>query len=766
MAGSIGFGIVLAVLLLGPFFQGLFFPHQQHAAQAAVGAGALLWLLGRGRGAAGALPGWREPLTLASLALLGWYLVATPAAVYPQGHLEVVLNLATALVVGAVVRAELAVRPGLRPWFAAALVAAGVAGAVAALAPYAGLEQLDPDMVRALALVGGDGRLGGTFQYWNVAAIYYLAVAFLAIGLAVAGAPGPGRLAAAAAAAFPLLLGFVLAASRGATVVLPLALTLFVAGLPRGRRLLALLVFLVATAAAVAVSRNFTLQAGPGALARTAGWGATGAVAAAVGGAAVGLWARLGPRVRAATLALAAAGVAAALGWAVARYGAAGAVKRVLPPYAHRLLNITWRDIRLAYNLDALKIIRDHPVLGTGGRGWERLYFRYQDFYYYASEVHNGYSQAAVEAGVPAGLALGGFAVGVLATAWRSRQPDDPASALPWACGAAALAILAHSLLDFDLSYLSILALVWALAAAAQGARAGGAAVRAPAARQAVAPEAAAPWAAPEPGGLAAGARWGVPALALAAAGLVTLGATQGYAAWAVRRADALLAAGNSAGAAALLAPAARLAPLSPDPWARLAQAHRGQPAEIAHIKEAIRRDPENYLWHAQEAEAHLRRHDWAAAADAGLRTVARQPSYYAHYEKALTPLMEQAIGAAVAGQRDQALRLAEEARRLGQQLVERRSRTDRWRHLWPAAQPPLTPEFQLRYGQALALTGHLREALPHLQAAAKGLPLPVQADVWTYLVQTKLGQRPDPALASRPWIRALPTNPVSRILD
>lgn len=741
-------GLILLVgtVAAGPFFQGLFYPYQQHIAEVAVGLGAVLWLLGR-RGATGPLVDWRDPPTLATLALVAWYLVVSPWAVYPQGHLVMVLNLLATLLLFLVLRAEGRTNPGLVRPLALTLAGAGVAEALVSLLPYVSLVKLDPQMQQALAVAGVGGRLSGSFQYPNTAAIYLLAILFLIAGLAVAGKLSVPRLTLAAAAAFAPTLAFTLAASRGALLVLPLAVALLLLGLPPGRRLAALLLLLGPLAAAVAASRGFAGNAALHDTVRVLKWYAAGQVAAAMGGAALAVWlawpARWRWGVAGAALLLVLAG--GALG--VARYGGpARSAQRILPNYAQRLLDLSWRTknalLRLYFDRDALRMILDRPLVGAGGDGWERLYPQYQDFYYTANETHDGYLQTAVEAGLPALLALLAFAGSVAVSGWRYRRTQADGAPLAWSMAAGALAVLGHSAVEFNLSYLSMWLLVWGLTA--------------PAAT--TAPEA--------PDERPGRTRPAVRAALLGAAGLLAVVAgTQAYAALELQRGDALAGVNRWQLGLTAYRQAARWAPLAAEPRERMARATRGKPEELDWLAQAIRRDPRNYALYIQLADAYDRRQNRPAQGQAALQGLSLQPAYYLNYELAMQPLMEAALNDLQSGRQDVGRQRVAEVRRLGDDLVARRLRTDPVKQLWGNAQPKLTTMFQLNYGEALVLSGQFKAALPYLQAAGAEKALQIQADTWLALALQRLGRPLPQALAGKPWVQALPRNPLHTLV-
>ncbi len=57
-------------------------------------------------------------------------------------------------------------------------------------------------------------------------------------------------------------------------------------------------------------------------------------------------------------------------------------------------------DLRFLFFKDAIRIIKDYPILGTGGGGWAAIYKSYQEQYYNSRQVHNHYLQVWVEAGL------------------------------------------------------------------------------------------------------------------------------------------------------------------------------------------------------------------------------------------------------------------------------------------------------------------------------------------------------------------------------
>jgi len=58
---------------------------------------------------------------------------------------------------------------------------------------------------------------------------------------------------------------------------------------------------------------------------------------------------------------------------------------------------------RLWWSKDALGLVKDSPILGSGGGGWAARYWQYQTYNYYTREIHNDYIQTLVETGLVTG---------------------------------------------------------------------------------------------------------------------------------------------------------------------------------------------------------------------------------------------------------------------------------------------------------------------------------------------------------------------------
>ncbi len=730
-----GLGMILATVAAGPYFQGLFFPYQQHAAETAIAAGFLVWALGLYREGRH-IPLLAGGVEISVLALLGCYLLASFTAIFPQGHLNVVLQLVAGLLVFYAVRTEQAIWPGLGQWMAWLLVAASVGIVLIGLGPYVGVVPSDQSTLHALSVWGLDKRLTSTFQYWNTYAVYAVAMWMILTGLAMRTRRRAVALPLAGVLGFLYGLTFLLAASRGALLALPVAVVLLAVALPRGQRLAGVL-FLAATfAPALAALKGVDGNSALSDWYRVYKWLAAGSVAGALGGGAVAVWLALLRRWQGALAAVAAVAVLAGGGWAVGHYGSfTTAANRVLPPKAQRLLDINWQTVnvvlRVIMDEDATRIVADRPLLGAGGRSWDRLYPQYQEFRYVASEVHNHFLQVAVEAGIPGLLA---FLTFLGALAWQGlRRPGGLAQGPVMT--AAALTIAAHSVVDFNLSYLS----VWLIVAAAAG-------TAAPALGQ---------------------ARAGRPLWAgLAAALVLIVTAPHAAGGYYLQEGSRLVETGALPAATTLLERATSLMPLDPEPWAELARARAGAAEKADALRRAAALDPNHHEWSARLYVALERQADWPAAYAAARDALRLQPTMGEYYKNALSAGVQVAVKAVLTGDRADARRLVAEVSGLVDQLEDQQRRAKPRENLWRQAYPAYTPAMHLRAGQALALAGRYEVALPHLQEAQKQTALLPEADIWMYLIYERQGALAgQQRLARKPWILSLRVNPLAPVL-
>ncbi|HHT46593.1 MAG TPA: hypothetical protein GX004_04770 [Firmicutes bacterium] len=121
---------------------------------------------------------------------------------------------------------------------------------------------------------------------------------------------------------------------------------------------------------------------------------------------------------------------------------------------------------RLTFYRDALKIIGDYPLLGAGGGAWKSLYLGYQEKPYFTTEVHNHFLQVWIEAGTPGFLAFAGIWVFFIWAFLRGffGSKTTPEKRERWASVfVPAVALGAHSAIDFNLSLGAVSVFLFAL---------------------------------------------------------------------------------------------------------------------------------------------------------------------------------------------------------------------------------------------------------------------------------------------------------------
>lgn len=459
---------LLGLLLVPPFFRGLFFPREQLVALLITLGLFLLWWGRRFWLRKGGF--FHGPVDLAGVMLVAAYGLSFFVAVNPRAAVgELLKNLNYFLILWLALelvreRRDLGV-------FLRALVLAGVATAVLGVGVAAGTFKY------AGAFEGG--RLASSFQYPNTFASYLGTMLLLAIALA-AETPRLWEKPLLAAAAGFMFLAFLFTQSRGALLILPGAALLLLAASPRGTRLEIFWHLVAAATGALASASPFgaalTAKGGGGILLWQ--WAAVAAGLAAV----LSLFAlpmrqvSAGPYRRVAAVGLVVL-LVALLGLAAVKIGPA----QLLPGNLiarFRTISLTTQSAaeRLWWSADALRIVQDHPILGAGGGAWDALYHQYQYYLYWSNQVHNHWLQTWVEVGTVgflAFLALWGAALfSALRVLILSR--DSSLRLLTAGILAAAFNLGAHSFIDFNLSLSAVSFALWTLlgltqAAAEQG---------------------------------------------------------------------------------------------------------------------------------------------------------------------------------------------------------------------------------------------------------------------------------------------------------
>ncbi|MEI7028254.1 O-antigen ligase family protein [Paenibacillus sp. y28] len=319
-------------------------------------------------------------------------------------------------------------------------------------------------------------RLTSVFQYPNTYAGYLIA-------LLISGAfliTRTRRLSIVAVNALllvPILLSFMLTLSRGAYVIIPVVLLLVLPFLGLFRQLL-MMIYLAVTGITMLIVLNkvsepgITIaQSGYNAELASSGW--LTLLAAALLSAAlitvihyfagIKLEEAVSRKLRFkfAQLVLPAALVV---------FGAIGAylvltnspVLKVLPENIHtRIANINFEQHsvleRGTFYVDALKAFKDYPVFGAGGGAWGAVYEKYQNNPYLSRQAHSFFIQHLLDVGLVGILVLLVLLIAVYYRYIRSYVAQSAKDReTHFVFYIVSVALLLHSAIDFDLSFVYI----------------------------------------------------------------------------------------------------------------------------------------------------------------------------------------------------------------------------------------------------------------------------------------------------------------------
>jgi O-antigen ligase len=123
-------------------------------------------------------------------------------------------------------------------------------------------------------------------------------------------------------------------------------------------------------------------------------------------------------------------------------------------------------NLRYILFKDAFKIIKDKFFIGAGGGAWGSLYFMYQSYFYLSNQVHNYFMQFWIETGTIGMIILLLWLVFIFRHVYRYRKrnndnSDDGNNLLSAGLTAVCISLLAHSIIDFDLTLGAVSLLLW-----------------------------------------------------------------------------------------------------------------------------------------------------------------------------------------------------------------------------------------------------------------------------------------------------------------
>ncbi|MBS3984022.1 MAG: O-antigen ligase family protein [Selenomonadales bacterium] len=656
--------VVVAVVVLSPFVQGLYWPQDKLLVSAvvlALACGALVFGVGKKP-----LP-WSLGHALGSLLVLLYAMgLFRPASM--NGALRgLVLWAGFVALYWLVSSLELGERE--RKLLLGGVVAGGAVLALVGLAVYSGVYDAPAQLV--------GGRISAGFEYPNATASLFMASLLISIVLGFQETSLPWRVLWSASGAVTIP-AFLLTLSRGGYLALAAGVLLtVVVCYRRFFELFSFLVFmgapgLIATYLMVTQSGLTVLLAVP-------------VLAGLTALAEAGLVQKHARTAGKAILAL-----ALALGVALTVFGATRVVPAEVAGYFSRItLRGLLDDGRFVFFEDGLHALRGSPLLGFGGGAWNAVYPRYQSFHYGTLRAHSDPLDITLEIGILGLVIYLAFMLVNMYWAWKRRA--EPAAA---AIGILAFAVLFHSvgeaLLAFPSMYLLLFAALGALSA--QGNR--------------------------------YAFRFDMrPVLAPTLGLLLLLGGALYLAELEMARVPALAQAGK---VDEIMASLQRT--LSVNPWHADARReldnmmqHRSLPdaAQRANLEALLRHEPfdpraTNLLghWHAARA-------NHAAAVRYHERSMALQPRNIQNYETLALTAASAALAYRARGQEGWQS-YVDKVFSVHQQFEQVRAAIPE--HLLPKSAVPfaLTPALQLALGEGYLLRANQAAALPHLVAAER----------------------------------------------
>jgi tetratricopeptide (TPR) repeat protein len=121
---------------------------------------------------------------------------------------------------------------------------------------------------------------------------------------------------------------------------------------------------------------------------------------------------------------------------------------------------------RMYFFQDAMKMFKERPILGWGGGGWQEAYRAFQGYLYNSNQVHGHYFQIMVETGVVGLLVIMGIWASFLLYGHRlyhGTKENEAKRFIIWTISIAAISIGMHAVIDFDLSLSALALVLWTL---------------------------------------------------------------------------------------------------------------------------------------------------------------------------------------------------------------------------------------------------------------------------------------------------------------
>jgi O-antigen ligase len=315
-------------------------------------------------------------------------------------------------------------------------------------------------------------RLTAVFQYANTYAAFLIALMLAGLFFIVKSRKWSSVLPHALMLV-PIIVSFWLTLSRGAIVIIPVVFLVMLFFMSIQRQIVSIVQLGLAFAASLVILNKVTnageqVQKQASAALSWQGWSALliASIVFAVVAIAIQLFLpQLLDRVtvrfngrKYATFILPVVAIVVGILGAVLLFGDTG-LKNILPANVKtRIENINFEQHsvleRETFYRDAIKLWKDYPIIGAGGGAWAALYEKYQNNPYTSRQAHNFALQYLVESGALGFLAFVAFLVAIFYFYIRSfirssvEKRDEH-----FLFFIITIALLAHSMIDFDLSY-------------------------------------------------------------------------------------------------------------------------------------------------------------------------------------------------------------------------------------------------------------------------------------------------------------------------
>jgi O-antigen ligase len=326
------------------------------------------------------------------------------------------------------------------------------------------------------------GRLSNVFQYPNTYAAFLVALLFSGMVLASKSKTRYVMLLLHASMFVPIMLSFILTSSRGGMVVFPIIMAIYLSFLSNVKQIINIIYLIISGLVSLLVLTRITnisvqLREEFSSSLSVQGWLIIIALSLLVIAFVfvlqkyMEIWLvnklKFVNRIRLARFFIPVALVIIVLIGAMTVLESTS-IQNLLPhSIRDRIVNFSDQEnsyiSRSAFYKDSFGLIKDYPIFGAGGGAWSSLYQVYQSYHYTSRQAHNFIIQYLVETGVFGIVVLFGFLVYILITFFKNhilnKEVLTQEERIVFVMIASA--ILAHSLLDFDMSFVYLGALVF-----------------------------------------------------------------------------------------------------------------------------------------------------------------------------------------------------------------------------------------------------------------------------------------------------------------